>query len=386
MDLIFQEVDLNIMCAIVLLIITLYITSQLDLKKSKNRYIIATSYLAIFQLILTSLIKVSILEPTFMSKNLVYYLYVCVFLNTTVIITTLSIFVLRYEEETIKENKAVTYFLLVPIILVIIMLLINSMFSNFFIINSKNIMEHCKYFDVLYFTIIINIFVLFIDLILNKKYFLKEDFNILLTLEGNIVIALVMDMLLPKYDIVWAIFAFNICAILINLRERMVSFDRLTHAYLRENFEKEVESKIAKSQDKEKLFSLLFIDLDEFKQINDTFGHSEGDFVLKKFVKLLYDAVGNTSKVIRYGGDEFIVYLDTVDKMKLSKYVTKVAKVVNEYNENANKKYNIKYSLSSGVYTNKYKSLSKFLRKLDNEMYKSKKNKKERYDRLRIKK
>lgn len=388
MDLIFQEVDLNVMCAVFLLIITLYITSQLDLKKSKNKYILATSYFAIFQLLVTALIKVSILEPTIFNKNIIYYLYVCSFLNTSVIITSLSMFVLRYEEETIKESQAIKYSLRIPIVLVGVMLLLNAIYDNFFIINSHNVIEYRKYFNLLYFTITADIFILFIGLIINRKYFLREDYSILVSLEGHMLIALIIDILLPKFDIIWPIVAFNLCAILIGLRKRMVAFDRLTHAYIRENFEKELENKINKAMntDKKNLFSLMFIDLDEFKQINDTFGHSEGDYVLRKFVKLLYEALGNKVKVVRFGGDEFIVYLDTINKRELSNALTQIAKVVNEYNENSGKRYNIKYSISAGIFNVKYKSLSKFLRKLDNEMYKSKKSKKERYDRLTCRK
>ena len=381
MNLIVQEIDLNIICSVFLFIVTLYISAQLDFKKSKNKYAIATAYFVIFQLIITAIIKLSKIEITLFSHDFIYYLYVCVFLNTVAIITSLSMFVLRYEEETLKQIKYIDHIIKIPVLIVSVMLIVNALYNNFFIVDECNLLIATKYFDILYFTIVINVFILFITLIINRKKFLKIDYNIVLTLEGNMLFAIIIDIVAPNLDIIWPIVAFNLTVILIGLRSRMVAFDNLTHAYIRETFEKEVENKIAKSN-KDKLFSLMFIDLDEFKSINDTFGHSEGDYVLRKFVKLLYEALGPKVKVVRYGGDEFVVYLDIIDAKELNQNVAQIAKVVNDYNEKSGKKYNIKYSLSSGIYTNKYPSFAKFLRKLDNEMYKRKKAKKERYDRI----
>ena len=55
---------------------------------------------------------------------------------------------------------------------------------------------------------------------------------------------------------------------------------------------------------------MLFLDLNNFKQVNDLYGHSEGDNLLRKIAKAIKENVRQTDFVIRYGGDEFIIVTD----------------------------------------------------------------------------
>jgi diguanylate cyclase (GGDEF)-like protein len=59
--------------------------------------------------------------------------------------------------------------------------------------------------------------------------------------------------------------------------------------------------------------SLLFLDIDDFKQVNDTLGHRVGDLVLKALGTYLQDAVRQADLVCRYGGEEFVVLLSETD-------------------------------------------------------------------------
>lgn len=61
---------------------------------------------------------------------------------------------------------------------------------------------------------------------------------------------------------------------------------------------------------------LFFIDVDDFKKINDTYGHQEGDIVLNKVAETLKSQFRSTDIIARYGGDEFIVYLSSISKIE----------------------------------------------------------------------
>lgn len=75
-------------------------------------------------------------------------------------------------------------------------------------------------------------------------------------------------------------------------------------------------------------FSLIILDLDNFKQINDNFGHIEGDRVLKQVAKTITEQVRSTDIVARYGGDEFAIILPGADKQLSNKVVERINKAI----------------------------------------------------------
>lgn len=89
--------------------------------------------------------------------------------------------------------------------------------------------------------------------------------------------------------------------------------DPLTNLFNRRRFREELEDWIAQMERHESIGALLFIDLDNFKYINDTLGHQKGDEILIKFACLLRARVRETDVLARLGGDEFAIILPFTD-------------------------------------------------------------------------
>ncbi len=85
--------------------------------------------------------------------------------------------------------------------------------------------------------------------------------------------------------------------------------DAMTGLYNRRFLEEYVTTLVATSQRRKTSFSILMLDLDYFKQVNDTFGHEAGDKVLKTLAETLSKSVRSSDMVVRYGGEEFLIIL-----------------------------------------------------------------------------
>ena len=94
--------------------------------------------------------------------------------------------------------------------------------------------------------------------------------------------------------------------------EKLAYFDPLTGLPNRTYFQRQIDETLAKSEGEEITAALLFLDLDDFKQINDAFGHTIGDGLLMCVAALLKQEVTGDIKLARLGGDEFIVIIENI--------------------------------------------------------------------------
>ncbi len=89
----------------------------------------------------------------------------------------------------------------------------------------------------------------------------------------------------------------------------MATTDALTDLYNRRALDARLECEILRSQRYSKPFSLMMLDIDHFKKVNDTHGHAAGDSVLRQLGALLIDETRDVDIVARYGGEEFVITL-----------------------------------------------------------------------------
>ena len=105
-------------------------------------------------------------------------------------------------------------------------------------------------------------------------------------------------------------------AFLYHLEEEKAMSDGLTEAYNHRFFQEILDNKIAEAQRNDELISLLMIDLDNFKMINDQFGHQNGDMILREVGALMKDRIRSSDILARYGGEEFAIILPKTGSME----------------------------------------------------------------------
>ena len=96
----------------------------------------------------------------------------------------------------------------------------------------------------------------------------------------------------------------------LTLVEKLATTDSLTSLPNRRYFDDQINTSFARAQRRGEPLSLILLDIDFFKQINDTFGHAAGDFVLQELAELIKSRIRDSDILARLGGDEFAILLD----------------------------------------------------------------------------
>ncbi|MBN7772780.1 GGDEF domain-containing protein [Clostridium aminobutyricum] len=147
------------------------------------------------------------------------------------------------------------------------------------------------------------------------------------------------------------------------------SMDELTNIYNRRKLNEILEIEYGRCRRENKKISLILLDIDLFKTINDTYGHNVGDMVLTKIGELLKNNVEKSEKVGRWGGEEFLIICPETDFEKAVYLAERIRKIIEEFNFHLT----TKVTCSFGVATNiKMDTISNLLLRADMGLYKAK--------------
>lgn len=125
--------------------------------------------------------------------------------------------------------------------------------------------------------------------------------------------------------------------------------DEITGLYNQRKLVEDLEHHISRYPYDQSVFSLLFIDIDYFKNVNDQYGHVVGSQLLIDMAKVLKTQLRATDLVYRYGGDEFIVLLPRANIQESKKIALRISEVVKEAEFNLDNGDKYKLSLSVGI-------------------------------------
>ncbi len=126
--------------------------------------------------------------------------------------------------------------------------------------------------------------------------------------------------------------------------------DDLTGTYNRRFLHERLKEEVGRAARYDQVLSCIMLDIDNFKQINDTHGHLAGDYVIKELAGILKESVRAIDIVARFGGDEFTLLLPNTDMVEAVKLVKRIRDIVERYSFKLNENYmNITVSLGVGM-------------------------------------
>lgn len=152
----------------------------------------------------------------------------------------------------------------------------------------------------------------------------------------------------------------------------LAHYDALTGLTNRHLFSNIIQSAIESSKKEGTTFFILFLDLDKFKDINDTYGHNVGDKLLVSVAKRLKSCVKNKDFISRFGGDEFVILIDNVDEIQLVSIVERIITQVQQPIEFEGNTLSITFSIGVSRFPKDGIDTESLLSSADLAMYKAK--------------
>ena len=153
---------------------------------------------------------------------------------------------------------------------------------------------------------------------------------------------------------------------------RDLYLDTLTKLFNRKMLDLKLNAAVDRYEMTGENFSMMFVDLDNFKMVNDTMGHEEGDEVLRLIAKFLKQYVRKNDDIFRYGGDEFVILLYSITEENAQKITRKLEELFEV--SDIKKCYSIGLSIGVGQYEGQ--SIYDFFKQTDKKMYTKKRENK----------
>jgi len=271
-----------------------------------------------------------------------------------------------------KHTKRLIFSLVLLNVINIVVVIFSQFFGWFYYIDAENIYHRSPFFLIPVAMIAFLIVTAFIIVAKNKNKIERKNYASLIFFAIPPLAGVLLQAVFYGFSLMLNSLTISMLVVFVNMQNHNMYTDYLTGVNNRKKLDLYLRGKINSSIEN-RTFSAIMIDVNDFKTINDTFGHDAGDDALKICVKLLDSCIEEGDFIARFGGDEFCVILNTFDESLLKETVYRIKNCFDKYNQSIIHPYKLEISIGYAVYD--YESLMKiedFQKKLDVLMYKNK--------------
>lgn len=259
----------------------------------------------------------------------------------------------------------------IPFLFALALLILNLFTSIFFSVTPENVYVRSPYvflfYLIVYAYLLYGMFFAFRQRQHVKKYIF---FPVLLFLVP-VFIGTLIQFLSYGLSLMWASTSIALTSLYISLQNESSYVDPLTGLYNRQYFNRIIVEHVRHANPKKTLGGIM-LDVDDFKSINDTFGHCTGDDALRDVGALLHDVGGPHALAVRFGGDEFVLLMPVSAEAEITEMVQLIRTKAHEFNRTQVRPYRISFSIGAGMLMPQDASVESFIKHLDEQMYATK--------------
>ncbi|SDB50845.1 diguanylate cyclase (GGDEF) domain-containing protein [Pseudobutyrivibrio sp. YE44] len=261
-------------------------------------------------------------------------------------------------------------FALINIILVTVSNILNLRWFYYF---ENNVYYRGEFFMVRAIMVMIFIVLLLIYAVVFRKDFMSEYKNMILFLPIFALIGAVLQVFLSSIDTTYGGISLGCLILFFFFQSNDVNVDYLSGVLNRRGLDIKMEEKIKNAQNFGKDFAAIMMDIDNFKTINDTFGHEEGDKAIKAVADIIAFTFDDAVAIGRFGGDEFCVITDNVSRIEIELMIERVRERIAKVRQKNGWDENVDVSCGYEIYNhNRKTTLSEFTEHIDSLMYNQK--------------
>lgn len=368
-------ISINILPAFLIIITQIYLgRPSFRLRPSTTPDLMIFSYmgLSIFLLLLLETIrKLITFWPETVNRSVHIFVY---FLYFSLLYAPSSIYLLYasyHLNGSIHRIKSMLKFI-IPFNIVIILVSASAPWTGFlYHIDESNALVRSTGFIAFITLLFLHTLIGIILVASGKRRYRTKMIRTLLVFPGIILVAGGTQILIPGISIVWPFNAVFVVIAAMNIQKDQRHIDQLTGLVNRRSFDHSISVEIERSRRYGSHLSMILMDIDHFKAINDEYGHSVGDQVLTQIAWILSSHIRTTDTVARWGGEEFGILMPESDQ----KESASVAESLRRRVENYTFVNDIRVTMSFGVAQwLKLGSKSLWFKRADRALYRAKRN------------
>lgn len=362
-------IDVNVFSALVLVVLWL---SSLRQTSKQN-----TQYRLYFLLMLTTFVMLVLdsgawivdgrTGPGYIMANWLCNGMLYIF---TPLASALWVLYADYQIFTSGERlKATARVMIVPLLVNTVLALVSPFYTMYYHIDASGAYQRDPHFWIFVIIALLPAFYAELLTLINRSRLNSHEYISMLLFPLAPMFGGTLQALFYGMPLIWNGVTLALVAVYVNIQDRLAQTDYLTGVFNRRQADDYLRQKI-RATEQGRGFSGILIDIDDFKMINDRFGHAEGDICLATVVQQLRSTLRRDDFLARVGGDEFMVILDISTREELSRARQRIDESIRNYNLNSGKMYQISLSMGADLYSARYgHSRSTFFKHLDRLMY-----------------